>query len=261
MVVNPKVEAMDGEGGTGLPASIEMAWGLRERPAKGPKPGLSLQRIVDAAVRIATSDGLSAVSMSRVAAELDASTMALYRYVGAKDELLALMMDAASGLPPADTVAEGWRAGLSQWATDVLAMWRRHPWALRIQSSTPPATPNQLLWLERGLGMLGGTGLAESEKLSVMMMLAAFVRSQAAMAADMQEATQAAGSTPEEAMGSYGRLLTRLIDADRFPALSAAIAAGVLDQTNDDPDAEFLFGLERLLDGIDTLVRSRTGAP
>jgi hypothetical protein len=51
-----------------LPASIEAAWGRRERPHRGPKPGLSLSRIVEAGVRIAEADGLAAVSMSRVAA-------------------------------------------------------------------------------------------------------------------------------------------------------------------------------------------------
>ena len=67
--------------GTGLPATIAAAWGLRARPGKGPKPGLSLERIVAAAIRVATADGLAAVSMSRVAAELGAATMSLYRYV------------------------------------------------------------------------------------------------------------------------------------------------------------------------------------
>ena len=64
-----------------LPASIEAAWGLRERPHRGPKPGLSLARIVEAGVQVAEAEGLAAVSMSRVAAELGAAPMSLYRYV------------------------------------------------------------------------------------------------------------------------------------------------------------------------------------
>ena len=71
-----------------LPASIAAAWGLRERPARGPKPGLSLERIVAAAVAVARAEGVEAVSMSRVARELGSSPMSLYRYVGAKDELV-----------------------------------------------------------------------------------------------------------------------------------------------------------------------------
>jgi hypothetical protein len=50
---------------TGLPASIEAAWGLRERPHNGPKRELSLDRIIEAGIRLADSEGLAAVSMSR----------------------------------------------------------------------------------------------------------------------------------------------------------------------------------------------------
>jgi AcrR family transcriptional regulator len=258
---------MDGDSGaqagTGLPASIETAWGLRERPSKGPKPGLTLQRIVDAAVKVADAEGLGAVSMSRVAADLGASTMSLYRYVAAKDELLALMMDAAGGPPPAVPAAgEGWREGLSRWAWAELDFHRRHPWVMRIPISGPPATPNQVAWLERGLRCLRDTGLAEGEKLSVMLLVTGYVRNWATLEADLTEAARASGSSVEAAMPGYGRVLAKLTDAERFPALHAVIAAGVFDEPDDpeDPDAEFRFGLERVLDGIDALVRARARA-
>jgi AcrR family transcriptional regulator len=251
---------MDDDSGAGLPASIEAAWGLRERPSKGPKPGLSLQRIVDAAVKVAASEGLAAVSMSRVAADLGASTMSLYRYVAAKDELLALMLDASAGPPPAAPAPdEGWREGLSRWARAELDAHRRHPWGLRIPISGPPATPNQVAWLERGLRCLRDTGLAEGEKLSVMLLLTGYVRNWATLEADLAEAARASGSSVEAAMPGYGRMLAKLTDAEGFPALHAVIAAGVFDEPEvpEDPDAEFAFGLERVLDGIDALVRAR----
>src|ERR1700754_2329643 len=91
---------MSNDGETPFPASVEAAWGLTTRPAKGPKPALTLERIVTAAVHVAATDGLAAVSMSRVAAEGGATAMALYRYVGNKNELLALMVDAGLGSPP-----------------------------------------------------------------------------------------------------------------------------------------------------------------
>jgi AcrR family transcriptional regulator len=255
---------MEEGGGTGLPASLEAAWGVRGRPAKGPKPGLSLERIVGAAVKVADADGLAAISMSRVAAELGASTMSLYRYVAAKDELLALMVDAAGDPPPAPPApGEGWREGLSRWAWAELRMHRRHPWVVRVPIGGPPATPNQVAWLEQGLRCLRDTGLAEGEKLSVILVLTGYVRNYAALEADLAEAAArsgaGAGATGPSTMSDYGRLLTRLIDAERFPALHAVIAAGVLDEP-DDLDAEFVFGLERVLDGIDALVRARAPA-
>ena len=85
----------------GLPVSILTAWGLRGRPAKGPRPTLSLAQIVTAGVQVAESEGLAAISMSRVAAKLGTAPASLYRHVATKDELLALMADAVLGRPPA----------------------------------------------------------------------------------------------------------------------------------------------------------------
>jgi AcrR family transcriptional regulator len=249
---------MDEQIGTGLPASIEAAWGVRRRPPKGPRPALSLERIVAAAARVAAADGLQSVSMGRVAGELGVSTMSLYRYVGAKDELLALMADLTFEAPPAPRGREeSWRDGLARWAWTELGVYRRNPWVLRIPISGPPVTPNAIAWLERGLDCLRDTGLREDEKLSVMLLLTGFVRSQASVQADIA-AAQAAGTTPPdpEMLLSYSRLLGRLTDPERFPALHAVIAAGVFDEP-DDGDYDFVFGLERVLDGIETLIDKR----
>ena len=110
----------------GLPASIEIAWGVRELSGRGPKRGLSLQQITEAAVKVASSDGLDAVSMSRVAAELGVATMSLYRYAATKDELLALMVDAVFQDHPVIAPRDRWRAALSRWAREHLAVLRRH---------------------------------------------------------------------------------------------------------------------------------------
>jgi AcrR family transcriptional regulator len=249
---------MDDQEATGLPASIEAAWGVRPRPGKGPRPALSLERIVAAAVRVAATDGLQAVSMGRVASDLGVSTMSLYRYVAAKDELLALMADLAFEAPPARRrPEETWRDGLSRWAWAELAVYRRNPWVLRIPISGPPITPNATAWLERGLDSLRDTGLQEGEKLSAMLLLTGFVRGQASFLVDIA-AAQAAGAAPAdpEMMASFGTLLARLTDPERFPALHAVIAAGVFDEPDED-DFDFAFGLERVLDGIETLIEKR----
>jgi hypothetical protein len=126
----------------GIPGSIAAAWGVRERPHKGPKPALSLPRIVDAAVRVADAEGLDAVSMGRVAAELGAAPMSLYRHVSAKEELLRLMVDAAWGDSPGlPAPGEGWRAGLSRWAWALRAGAKRHPWVVRIPLNSLPIMP------------------------------------------------------------------------------------------------------------------------
>jgi AcrR family transcriptional regulator len=254
---------MDEDTGTGIPPLVETAWGLRDRPRKGPKPGLSLDQIVAAGLQVADRDGLDALSMSRVAAELGASTMSLYRYVSAKEELVALMVDAAfsdAAAAPPGGPPEGWRAGLSHWAWALRAGYQRHRWVSRVPVSGLPILPHEVAWFEQALGTMRGTGLAEAEKASVIMLLAGYVRNLASTEADIEAAVRASGSTPGDWISSFGRTLTKLADPVRFPALTEFIAAGVFDKF-DDPDDEFIFGLERILDGIETLVRTRSGPP
>ena len=237
-----------------LPSSVETAWGLTTSRGRGRPPALSLTRIVDAGVQLASRQGLGAVSMARVAAELGSSTMALYRHVATKDELLELMVDSALGPPPADPIAS-WRPGLARWAWSQHARIRAHPWTIRIPLSGPPTTPNQVAWLEAGLQALAGTGLAEHEKASAVLLLSSYVRGEAAVTADIEAHFHT--SDPDRAMSTYANVLRRLLDPERFPALQALLAAGVFDHA-DNPDNEFEFGLERILDGIGTLAATRT---
>lgn len=212
-----------------------------------------------AAIELADAEGLGAVSMSRVAATLGFTTMSLYRHVHNKEELVLLMQDAALGAPPASGDAVGWRAELEWWAWEALARLRAHPWILQtIAMFGPPATPNQLSWLERGLAALGETPLTEAEKLSTMLLIDAH------MFSDLQFA---AFNTPSsiEAMSddSYRTLLARVLDPQRFPALLRAVEGGAFDSGDDptaDRDTTFAFGLARILDGVERLVQDRVHA-
>jgi AcrR family transcriptional regulator len=251
-MAGPSVEPTDT---SGLPAEVAAAWGVRERSHKGPKPALTLARIVAAAVRIADTEGLDAVSMGRVAAELGAAPMSLYRHVSAKDELRRLMVDAAWGDSPGPLApGETWRDGLSRWAWSMRANARAHPWAVRIPISGLPIMPREIAWFEDALACLADTGLTEARKASVIMLLSGYVRNLAATEADITAAVMASGLSPDEWMASYPRMLSQLTDPRRFPALTAFIAAGVFDQA-DDPDDEFVFGLDRILDGITVLIQ------
>ncbi|MFI1400101.1 TetR/AcrR family transcriptional regulator [Streptomyces sp. NPDC020681] len=252
-------DGRDKDSGTGLPASIEAAWGLRERPAKGPKPGLSLDRIVDAAVALAAAEGLGAVSMGRVAKELGVSTMSLYRYVAAKDELYILMQEAVIGTPPPPPdPATGWRDAIAAWARAQREVFHRNLWVLRIPISGPPATPNNVAWWEQGLVALAETGLDDGTKISVILLVSGFVRNEALLMADMGAAIEASGVGPAEVMRRYATTLKRLADPDRYPSVARLLESGVMYEP-DEPDYEFEFGLERILDGVEVLVRGSEG--
>ena len=236
---------------TDIPPSIELAWGLRGRGTRGPKRGLTLERIVAAAIQVAARDGLEAVSMAGVAHELGAGTMSLYRYVNSKDELLALMVDTALGPPDSDAehAERGWRAGLDAWARGVRRAYNGHPWTLKVPITAPPLGPNNVAWMERALSAMADTPLTEAEKLSTLLLLSGFVRNHATLAADL-----AVGAAAAPPAATYGAILSQLADDAAFPAVHRAIASGSLDDEEEDFEADFEFGLARILDGIESLI-------
>jgi AcrR family transcriptional regulator len=235
----------------GLPPIISLAWGLQHRAARGPRPGLTLDRVVAAGITVALTEGVGALSMARVAKQLGVGTMSLYRYVSAKDDLLTLMFDAALGQPPAiDPSAQDWREGLTLWAEGVRAAYRRHPWALRVPISGPPLGPNNVAWLEAALQAQANTPLSEQEKLSTILLISGFVRNESTLTADF---AAGAGAGGDQVMPKYGELLALLLPEGGFPALRRAIASGALSD-DDDIDTEFDFGLLRILDGIAVLI-------
>ncbi|MFI8952335.1 TetR/AcrR family transcriptional regulator [Streptomyces sp. NPDC053750] len=243
---------------TGLPASLATAWGFKPRPSKGPRPTLSLERIVAAAVGVAAAEGIGAVSMGRVAKELGVSPMSLYRYVGAKDELYILMQEAVTPAPPEPLPdGAGWRPGLTRWARAQRAFFHENLWLLRVPVSGPPASPQSVAWMEYGLTTLDGTGLDEGSKLGVIMLVSGYVRNEAMLMSDLDAAHTASGRTPDEAMRRYQRTLAALTDPECHPAVTRVLESGVLNQA-DEPDADFEFGLGVVLDGVAALIARYT---
>ncbi|WP_433271728.1 TetR/AcrR family transcriptional regulator [Actinosynnema sp. CS-041913] len=225
----------------------ESVWERLDRPEKEPKPGLSVRRIVRAAIELADADGLAAVSMARVAERLGFTTMSLYRHVRSKDELLMLVLDTLAE-PPASLREpfDGWREGMERWCREHLAVLRRHPWALQIPTDGPPTTPNQLVWMDHGLRVLEETPLPPADRMSVLLLCTGFVISQARFAIDVSA----------EAERVYGAVLDEVVDGERLPALRRVLDAGTFDLAGapESQDYDFTFGLARLLDGVERLV-------
>ena len=157
--------------------TIELLWGPRPQPTRGPKPALSIDRIAQAAIAVADAEGLAGVSMQRVAAELGVTKMALYRYVPGKADLIALMVDTAGDPPPVlDGEADGWRAQLGHWARRLLAVFQRHPWLLDATVGPRIMGPNELGWLEQAVAALEGTGLDGGERMDAVVVILGHVR-------------------------------------------------------------------------------------
>jgi hypothetical protein len=170
--------------------------------------------------------------------------------VRSKDELLVLMMDRVMELPP-EQPYEGWRAGLAGWAWDILRLVRRHPWVLYVRISPPPATPSSVTLMERGLTPLGGTSLAEEEKAQLILTINGYVFWQARLETELAPGS---GDPATDPLVAYITVMHTLVD-ERWPAVRRLVDAGVFDDTEDTRDADFEFGLERILDGVEAMLR------
>ena len=242
-----------------LPRAVALAWGIAANPQRGPKRELSIERIVEVAMQLADAGGLASVSMAAVATELGFTPMSLYRYVSAKDDLVLLMQESGVGVPPESIVESaqdgGWRPGMRAWATEQLVAYADHPWLLDIPISSMPITPNNLAWFDAALEVLGSTALSADDKTSVVLA----VEVQARWEATVRRGYSGGASDSPEARDAA--LLASLITREEFPAVAAAMEAGAFTPgAGGDP---FVFGLERVLDGIEAYLRtpSATATP
>jgi AcrR family transcriptional regulator len=236
------------------PTTLDLLWGTAQRPRRGPKPSLTLERIVAEAIEHADAEGLASLSMQRLAERLGCAKMALYRYVPGKAELAALMLDAALGpAPDPAAVAPGdeepWRARLRAWAMTMFARMRAHPWAHELAQGIRPVGPNEVGWMESALTALAGSGLSGAEGLDTIALLAGHVRGLALQAT-------AAGDDNMEA--ALGRQVFQAVaaQAGRYPRTVAAFAES---GPPGDRDNALEFGIDRILDGLGALIAARAG--
>lgn len=236
-----------------LPRGIALAWGVAADPQRGPKREMSVERIVEAAVEIADAEGLGAVSMAAVAARLGFTPMSLYRYVSAKDDLILLMQEEATGLPPEATTPPGdWRARVEELYGAQLQVYMVHPWILDVPINGSPITPNSASWMDAGLEALAETPLSQGERLSIMTAITGQSRWAGSVIAGYQRAQREIGIGDDEFASREDTLFRALISADAYPSLRAAIDAGVF---VDDTDP-FSFGFGVFLDGVQHYVES-----
>lgn len=230
-----------------LPRGIALAWGVAANPQRGPKREMSVEKIVDAAVELADAEGIGAVSMAAVAAKLGFTPMSLYRYVTAKDDLLLLMQEQATGLPPASHLeVDGWRARLLALYEAQIMLYLRHPWMLSLPITGSPITPNSSAWLDAGLAALEETPLTAEERLAVALAMTGHARWCGIVLAGYTEQARGSGLTPDEVSAREAELFDRVITAEEFPALRRAIEDDVFLSAAD----PFRFGVERTLDGV-----------
>src|SRR5882757_3524996 len=134
-----------------------LVWERPEPPDRPMPAPLSRERIVQAAIQLADADGLDAVSLRKVAAALDVGPMRLYGYIGTKEELLDLMVDAVHAeIRP---TGHGWRAVLRSLAETIRQTAHHHEWLADLLGGRPQLGPSTLASGEAVLAAMGGLDL------------------------------------------------------------------------------------------------------
>lgn len=233
-------------GETGVPGvDPEQLWLGSAQPRRGRKPSYSRGAIAAAAVALADAEGIEAVTMRKVAAEVGAGVMSLYSYAPDKETLLELMVDHVSGeLPTAHTPTGDWRAELKAIAHLQRAHMLRHPWLPAALAGRRMPGPNTLAFLERALAALRPTGLDGAAKLEVFAQLTAFVAGHVTH----EIAGSAALQSPDR-LAAEARYLAAVAADGRHPELAEALAAPGRPLG---PEATFARFLSRLIDGLDS---------
>jgi AcrR family transcriptional regulator len=236
------------------PPASQPIWTRPEPGAR--KPRFSREQIAAAALAIADAEGFEAVSIRRVAAELGAGTMSLYRYISAKSDLVALMDDAIMGesLIPGGELPADWREALAMIARSTRAALLRHPWAVQALQGHPAAAqdgtfgPNGIRHFEQSLAAVATAPLDTAAKLDLLAIVDDYVFGHVLRAGEEQARAASADTGHAAAITEYieGQLSSgqfpRLSTLARDPAAQALTDPGRLDQ-------RFERGLQALLDG------------
>ena len=215
-----------------------------QRPAAS-DAGLSVQRVVVEALRLADRDGVEGLSMRRLAGELGAGAMSLYHYVANKDELLDAMIDVVFGeieLPPDDT---DWQTALRLRATSARRVLARHPWAVSLMESRTTPGPANLRHREAVFACLRRAGFSVVMATHANWVLDSYVYGFA-----LQEASLPF-DTAQELTDMAEDVYLPQLPLDEFPYLNESAAA--LAAAGYDPAGEFLFGLDLVLGALEPL--------
>ena len=227
--------------------------GQRHLPRKA--AALSRDEIVRTAIRVADAEGADAVSMRRIARELNAGTMSLYWHIVSKEELLDLMLDAVQGDQENPEPSGDWRQDMREAARAVRQSLHEHPWLMDFIGGRPPVGPKSLRNLERTLGYFDGLNLDIRMTMDIATTLGTYVMG--AVLREVQEQNSQtfteqmlADMTEAEREKVFGEFIERVQATGRYPHLARVLALGYDPDAAETRDERFEFGLDCLLDGV-----------
>lgn len=230
---------------------------MQDRGRKTPKRVRSLSRreIVAAAIKVADAEGAEAVSMRRIARELNAGAMSLYWHIESKDELLDLMLDAVEAEQEVAAPTGNWRTDLRAMAVAQRAVLHRHEWLMDFIGGRPPLGPNTLRNLERALAITDKLELDFETALNVLGAVSTYVigsvlREFRERRVQQRDTERYAGTPEAELCEIMHAHVERVRATGRFPHFVRIFDEDIDPDAAGTRDTRFEFGLDCVLDGV-----------
>jgi len=217
-------------------------------PDTPPRSPLTRQRVFQAAVDLADRDGLGALTMRRLGAELGVEAMSLYKHVASKEEILDGIVELVVGEIEIPPDGAEWKEAMRRRAISAREVLSRHSWAIGLLEARDSKGPTALRYLDAILGNLRSAGFSIENAAHAFWLLDSFVYGHV-----IQE-TRLPINTSEKVSESTGSNVEQ-ITRDEYPHL-VEIGEHAL-KSEYSVDTEFEFGLDLILDALD---RSGTAA-
>ncbi|MGB7962747.1 MAG: TetR/AcrR family transcriptional regulator [Propionicimonas sp.] len=214
-------------------------------PTARPRPPLTRERVLEAALRLADEDGIEALSMRRLARELAGAPMSLYNHVNNKEDLLDAMMDAVFSEIELPSGHDDWKTAMRKRAFSARAVLSRHPWAIGLMDARTTPGPATLDHHETAIRCLRNAGFSITLAAHAFSALDSHIYGFA-----LQERTLPFATAEETA--ERAQILLAKVPADQYPHLAEMTIHHVL-QPGYDYDNEYEFGLALILDRLDTM--------
>jgi AcrR family transcriptional regulator len=223
---------------------------------RGPRQRASVDDVVAAAIAVADEEGLTAFSMRKVAERLGLGVMSVYTYVPGRSELIGLMVDEVVGEVDYPAHTGDLRARMTTVARQLWDEFHRHPWLLQVQTSRPWIGPHASERYEWQLSAIEGIGLDDLEMDSTIAVLAGFAESAARASIEAVRARDESGMSDVQWWEINAPVLARLMEDGAYP-VSGRVGAAVGAEYNSigSPERSFEFGIARIIDGLEVLLR------
>jgi AcrR family transcriptional regulator len=227
-------------------ASAGLIW---TRPPKEKRERPTREAIVAAAIHLADTEGLDAVSIRRVAAALRTRPMDLYSYFARKEELMDLMVDEAFAGALVDGTPNDWRDALSVIAHSLRALCLAHPWIVTEAGRQAPIGPNVMRHIEQSLEATAALDIDPAKRLALVRAVDTYTMGHAGISLARHRPQKGGSANDPEWQEAAGAYLTGLVGSGDFPHLANFGVARLLQQGEYD-EPTFEAGLNWLLSGI-----------